>query len=577
MNFNNKEYSIAVWNGEKLGDLIAFDCETEMITHESIIPELITLQIYDGNDTVYFVEADSIASFFDLHVSTNTKFIAHNAKFDMSVLQRYIGDERLYSLYDNNQVVDTAILFRLLHLATVGHLNTKYSLDYCVKRMTGIELPKDADIRTTFAQFKGHSPLQIPQGHLEYAAKDAIATMMLYLRLMPEIAAQDQMGTLLSHDIQVKGDWALGCIMRNGIGFDLARKEEWLKEQDETLLNLQRRLANYGWVRGQKGVNQRFEEILKWLDIADKLPRTSSGMISSSRKDLEKFQNVPFIRDYLDFNELEHATNFVRGLDTNRVHSRYNLLLNTGRTSASKPNIQQVPRVGGLREMYIPKHGHVLIDIDYSAIELAGLAQVCLNEVGFSTMGDLINEGKCLHYYTASNVYRKPEDQITKEERQFAKIPNFAFPTNMSPNTFIEYCSGYNVPMTLQQATDLKEAYKQSYPEISEHFWKVPRNDATVYTLTGRARANCTYTAYLNTKFQGLCADGLKLAMYELCKEGFTIVAEIHDQVVIEYPKNGTEESAMKHAEEIMIKAMKQVIPDIRVSTEGQILERWCK
>jgi DNA polymerase-1 len=575
MKFNNKEYNIAVWNGEKLSSLISFDAETEMITHESIIPELITLQIYDGSDTVYFIEPDRIAEFFDLH--QNTKFIAHNAKFDMSVLQAFIGSKGLYQLYDECRVIDTAILFRLLHLATVGHLNTRYGLDYCVKRMLNIDLPKDEEIRTTFAQFKGKSPLEIPKAHLEYAAKDAVSTLKLYLQLVPEIKAVDKMNTMLSHDIQVKGDWALGCIMRNGIGFDLARKEEWLAEQDDKLMELQRRLANYGWVRGQKGVNQRFEDILHWLGIKDKLPLTATGSISSTKKDLEPFRaKYAFIADYLDFNELEKACQFVRDLDSNRVHSRYNLLLNTGRTSCSKPNIQNVPRIGGLREMYVPKQGHVLIDIDYSAIELAGLAQVNLRENGYSVMGDLINEGKCLHYHTASSVYGKPESEITKDERQFSKIPNFGFGANMSPKTFVEYCQNFGVEIDESRAHEVKEKWKQTYPEMIE-FFKVPRGEDTVYTLTGRARADCTYTAYLNTKFQGLCADGLKLAMYELCKEGFTIVAEIHDQVVIEYPKDGTEESAMKYAEEIMIKAMKQVIPDIRVSTEGQILERWCK
>ena len=68
MKFNNKEYNIAVWNGEKLSSLISFDAETEMITHESIIPELITLQIYDGSDTVTSSNRIALPSF-----STSTK------------------------------------------------------------------------------------------------------------------------------------------------------------------------------------------------------------------------------------------------------------------------------------------------------------------------------------------------------------------------------------------------------------------------------------------------------------------------------------------------------------------------
>lgn len=572
MKFNNKEYNISVWDGQPLGNLIAFDCETEMITHESVIPELITLQIYDGNDTVYFVEADSIVGFFDLHVSTDTKFIAHNAKFDMSVLQRYIGDERLYSLYDNNQIVDTAILFRLLHLATVGHLNTKYSLDYCVKRMTGLELPKDADIRTTFAQFKGTPVLDIPQGHLEYAAKDAIATMMLYLRLMPEIAAQDQMGTNLSHDIQVKGDWALGCMVRNGIGFDLARKEEWLKEQDETLLNLQRRLANYGWVRGQKGVNQRFEDILKWLGVADKLPRTDSGSISSKAEDLKDFRHIPFIDDYLSFNELEKATSFVRNLEHNRIHPRFTLLLNTGRVSMSKPNLMQLPRKGNIRDMFIPSQGKEFYIIDYSGMENAMLAQVLLKKYGESVMADTINEGRDLHRYYASILFNKEEKDVTKEERQQAKAAVFGIPGGLGIDTFMQFARGYGLDLKPHQAQEMKDKYFQAFPEMRQYLRDA--QEGMVYTLTGRARGNTSYCAVANTPFQGLGSDMAKLALYKLTKAGFSVVNFIHDEVILE---QDIEVDRYDEACSLMIEAGKEVAPDVLIEAEGGKAPRWIK
>lgn len=573
MQFNNRKYQIKVWSDEQLNNLIAFDCETEMITHESIIPELITLQVYDGSDTVYFVEADSIASFFDLHVSTDNKFIAHNAKFDMSVLQRYIGEERLYSLYDNNQIVDTAILFRLLHLATIGHLNTRYSLDYCVKRMTGIELPKDAEIRTTFAQFKGRPVLEIPQGHLEYAAKDAIATLQLYLRLMPEIAAQDQMGTNLSHDIQVKGDWALGCMMRNGIGFDLARKEEWLKEQDETLLNLQRRLANYGWVRGQKGVNQRFEEILKWLGVADKLPLTATGSISSKTEDLKDYRDIPFIDDYLSFNELEKATSFVRDVEVNRIHPRYNLMVNTGRTSCSKPNFQQLPKLGGIREMFIADKDKTFVITDYNAIELSTLAQVTYKMFGHSQMRDIINEGVDLHKYYASVMRSCTIEEVIKTWRQEAKAANFGFPGGLGIDTFITFARGYGLELTHSQAQAMKDIWFQAFPEMHDY---MKNEQGEVFTLTGRKRGNTTYCAEKNTPFQGLAADGAKLAMYLLCKNGFKVVGFCHDEVICEVPENNSEE-LMKDMERIMIEGMRLVVPDVLVGVESQISKHYTK
>lgn len=571
MKFNNKEYHIKVWNNEQLSGLCAFDAETEMITHESIIPELITLQIYDGSDTVYFIEPDRIAEFFDLH--QNTKFIAHNAKFDMSVLQAFIGSKGLYQLYDECRVIDTAILFRLLHLATVGHLNTRYGLDYCVKRMLNIDLPKDEEIRTTFAQFKGKSPLEIPKAHLEYAAKDAVSTLKLYLQLVPEIKAVDKMNTMLSHDIQVKGDWALGCIMRNGIGFDLARKEEWLAEQDNKLMELQRRLANYGWVRGQKGVNQRFEDILHWLGLSEKLPRTETGSISSKSADLEPFRHLQFIDDYLSFNELEKATSFVRELEVNRVHPRYNLMVNTGRTSCSKPNFQQLPRVGGIREMFIAKPEHTFVITDYNAIELSTLSQVTYSMFGESQMRDTINEGVDLHKYYASVMRGVPVEEVTKEWRQEAKAANFGFPGGLGTDTFITFSKGYGLDLTGSQAQEMKDVWFEAFPEMRQY---MQNEKGHVFTLTGRKRGNTTYCAEKNTPFQGLAADGAKLAMYELCKEGFTVVGFCHDEVICEVPENNSEE-LKKDMERIMIEGMRLVVPDVLVGVESQISKHYTK
>ena len=576
--FYGKTFNIKKWSKENhLGKLVSIDTETETITSPSHTPDLVTFQVYNGGDTVYFVEPSDIPTFFTTH--SFTSFIFHNAPFDVDVISPFIPRPTVYRLYDKERILDTSILFRLLHLGKIGHLNTKYSLDYLVKKFLNVELPKDEEIRLKFAQYKGFPVMEIPTPFLEYAAKDAVATFYLYLHLMTEISTIDTHGTLLSHHIQVKGDLALYHIYKRGIGFDLSRKEDWLKEQDKTLFSLQERLANWGWVRGVKGVNDRFEEILKFLGIADKLPITDTGSISSKSDDLSQFRDIEFIDDYLSFNELEKATSFVRNVHHNRIHPRYTVLLTTGRTSCSGSksgacNIQQIPKIGGLREMFIPEQGKLFVDVDYASIELAGLAQVNLKEVGYSKMADLINEGKCLHYHTAASVYDKEEKDVTKEERQFAKIPNFGFGANMSPATFTSYCKGYGVKITEERAKEVKNKWVRTYPEMKSFFNIGDKTD--VFTLTGRLRANCTYTAYLNTKFQGLCADGLKLAMYRLDKEGYAIVAEIHDQILFEVDKDNADED-MKKIEVIMIEEMQKVIPDVKIATEGQILERWIK
>ena len=110
----------------------------------------------------------------------------------------------------------------------------------------------------------------------------------------------------------------------------------------------------------------------------------------------------------------EKATTFVRDVHVDRLHPRYNSLVNTGRTSCSSPNFQQLPRIGGIREMFRARDGHTLVITDYSAIELATLSQVSLNMFGESIMGDKINEGHDLHKYYASVMNRCDIDDVTK-------------------------------------------------------------------------------------------------------------------------------------------------------------------
>jgi len=97
-----------------------------------------------------------------------------------------------------------------------------------------------------------------------------------------------------------------------------------------------------------------------------------------------------------------------------------------------------------------------------------------------------------------------------------------------------------------------------------------------VTTLTGRKRGNTTYCAEKNTPFQGLSADGAKIALYELDKQGFKVVGFVHDEIICEVKIEEAEEMLVIQ-ERIMIDSMRSVIPDIRISVESMITARYCK
>jgi DNA polymerase I-like protein with 3'-5' exonuclease and polymerase domains len=102
---------------------------------------------------------------------------------------------------------------------------------------------------------------------------------------------------------------------------------------------------------------------------------------------------------------------------------------------------------------------------------------------------------------------------------------------------------------------------------------------APVFTLTGRLRANASYTARHNTIFQGLAADGAKLALWRLWRAGYRIVNFIHDQVLVEIPQCSPSER-MRHARSIrehMIAGMQEVVPDVRIDVSFAASDRWYK
>jgi len=100
---------------------------------------------------------------------------------------------------------------------------------------------------------------------------------------------------------------------------------------------------------------------------------------------------------------------------------------------------------------------------------------------------------------------------------------------------------------------------------------------ASVLTLSGRLRAKATYSARHNTVFQGLAADGAKIALWKLWRAGFRIVNFIHDQVLIEVPADSDLKAQAEQIREHMIRGMKEVVPDVRVDVSYAATKRWYK
>jgi DNA polymerase I-like protein with 3'-5' exonuclease and polymerase domains len=114
----------------------------------------------------------------------------------------------------------------------------------------------------------------------------------------------------------------------------------------------------------------------------------------------------------------------------------------------------------------------------------------------------------------------------------------------------------------------MKAKYFEAFPEMEQYLKEC--NEGDVYTRTGRKRANATYCAVANNPFQGLGADLAKQARWDLFKAGYTVVGFIHDAYLCE-----ENELSFERMCQIMIDAGKEYTPDITISVEGFIRDRW--
>ena len=571
--FNNQTYTINVWKPEhgKIGRIVAIDTETTMVPFY-MTPDLVTFQAYSGGENVFYVERTEVELFLEAH--KEAVFVGANFAFDNDVIEKHL-DQRgaLKSWYDNNNVRDVIIMYKLWHLADHGHTPFKSSLATVCKRFLGVELLKD-ETRENFSLFIHSKISDIPSNYLEYGAIDVIATYRAYFALNASIKEHDKMNTLLSHDIQIKGALALLHTYKNGIGVNLAAKDVLLAEMNTELEKHANILASWGWVRGKKGIKEAYESIMVRLGVADTLPRSDkSGELSSKSEDIEHLRSLQFVDSFLKYNSVEKASTFIRDLSSSRVHPRYNLLVNTGRTSCSSPNFQQLPRVGGIREAFCAEQGNVLLITDYSAIELSTLAQVCYNRYGFSEMRNRINAGEDLHRYYASIMNNCKPEEVTKQQRQEAKAANFGFPGGLGVETFIQFSRGYGLELTTEQAEEMKRVWFHAFPEMDMY---MQNEVGHVFTETGRKRGDTSYCAEKNTPFQGLAADGAKIALYNLDRAGFKIVGFVHDEIITEVKKDEAD-FKLKLQEEIMVMSMKEVVTDVRVSVESEVSEHYTK
>jgi hypothetical protein len=305
------------------------------------------------------------------------------------------------------------------------------------------------------------------------------------------------------------------------------------------------------------------------------------------------------------------------------VHSRFEVLLETGRTSSSSPNVQNVRRLPGIRECFMPRAGHVFVDTDFAMLELHTLAQVCMWVLGFSTLGEALNSGQDPHLrmaavilaidYATALARKEADDSEVGNARTAGKGVNFGRPGGLSAKTFVVYAwTNYRIRLTLAQAQELIDLYDRTWVEMPRYFaWVKSHEDPysvrividpetgkekrvcwynIVQPWSGRLRAGASYCAACNSPFQGLGSDVAKLALWLVWKAtmglselgeldplfGCRIVNFVHDSIMTEVPEARAHEAALRQ-KELMELAGKMVLPDVPVRADMIVTRQWSK
>jgi DNA polymerase-1 len=495
------------------------------------------------------------------HVLEPSVLIIHNARFDLGFLHEACG-------FQARRVFCTWTASKLLTNGTRDPNDLFAVLD----RHLGISAYEDHSASDWGA-------VELDESQLRYAASDVVHLHALKEVLERELHTNDlmQVAELEMSLIPVVVD-----IEAAGLPLDMEELEksrtQAADEADEARTALRVIAAN-------PGLNPNSPK-----QVMDALTALGLNLPDTSAETLAPVADNLFVAALLKFRKRSKLAGMLRDLAAQRgangrVHANFKPLgTETGRFSASNPNLQNIPR-GSIRHMVRPPQGMVFVKADYSQIDLRAAAALA----GEQEMLKAFREGQDLHRLTASRVTGKPLDQITREERQEAKAVNFGFIYAQGAEGFRKKArADYGLDLTSERASDLRQSFFNSYPAFAE-WHDQTRYDADlgldeIRTRTGRRRllppelgAWDRFARAVNSPVQGVAADGMKMALVELHRrlpEGARIILTVHDDVLVECP-TAIGEDVKRLVEEVMRAEMGRLLPEVPIEADAEVLDRW--
>ena len=354
---------------------------------------------------------------------------------------------------------------------------------------------------------------------------------------------------------------------REGVAIDETQLAQFGNMLSERIADCEQLIFSYSGEAFNINSTKQLGELLFEKLGLPVLKKTKTGY-STNADVLEKLKNkhliIPAIMDFRMLTKLKstYADGLLKVISSDgRIHTTFqNLVTATGRLSSTEPNLQNIPvrtDLGAeIRKMFIPKPGYVLVDADYSQIELRVLAHIADDFV----MQQAFAGGMDIHTVTASQVFDVAPDQVTPLQRRHAKAVNFGIVYGIS-----EFSLADDIGVSRYEAKAYIDSYLTKYKGVRDYMKNVvadARKSGYTTTMYGRRRyipelVNSNFNIRqggeriaLNTPIQGSAADIIKLAMIRVDKAlreyypEAKLILQVHDELIVECPENQAKDVA---------------------------------
>lgn len=524
--------------------------DTETTSTSPIEAELVGLSFSVEESKAFYVavpenreEAQKVVDIFrPVYENESIVKIGQNIKYDLEVLMKY-------GVNLKGQLFDTMIAHYLIQPELRHNMDymAEVYLNYQTIHIDELIGPKGKNQRS----MRSLSPTQV----YEYAAEDADITLKLKNILEPKLKEANVES--LFYEIEMPLVPVLAEMEMNGVLIDTESLKETSRLFTERLVEIERHIYELAGESFNISSPKQVGDILFGkMQIIEKPKKTKTGQYVTSEEVLQQLRHKhPIVDDILNFRGLKKLLGtYVDALpklinpQTGHIHTSFNQTVTaTGRLSSSDPNLQNIPVRGEdgkeIRKCFIPEKDCLFFSADYSQIELRVMAHLSQDE----NMMKAFREGYDIHAATASTIYKKGIDEVTRDERTKSKRANFGIIYGITVFGLAE-----RLDIERAEAKQLIDGFFQTFPQVHDYMERskeTVREKGYAETIFHRRRylpdilsRNATVRGFaernaINAPIQGSAADIIKVAMVRIFnrfkQEGIRskMLLQVHDEL----------------------------------------------